>query len=125
MGRSTNWGIFLGGGEENEKILTSAGLLSIPCPITENPPMLSQLGPKLENLMLILCKTFFSFKHFTIMKYNTLTIVTTVNPPSPLPPPNPRPPPRKNNLDQFVLQNYGALYFVLDMFMNVRHNYAF
>ena len=56
------------------------------------------------------------------MKYNTLTIVTTVNPPPPLPPPTP---PKNKNLDQFVLQNYGALYFVFDMFINVRHNYAF
>ena len=64
VGGSTNWGIFLGGGEQNEKILASAGLLPIPCPITENPPMLSQLGPKLENLMMILCKTFF---HLSIL----------------------------------------------------------
>ena len=47
--------------------------------------MLSQFGPKLENLMMILCKAFFSFKHFTIMGHNTLTKVTIINL-SPLPP---------------------------------------
>ena len=32
---------------------------------------------------------------------------------------------QKNTLGQFVLQNYGALHFVMDMFINIRHNYAF
>ena len=82
--------------------------------------MLSQFGPKLENLMMILCKAFFSFKHFTIMGHNTLTKVTRINL-SPPPPPKKK----KSTLGQFVLQNYGALYFVMDMFKNIRHNYAF
>ena len=47
------------------------------------------------------------------MACNTLTKVTIVNF-SP-----------KNILGQFVLQNYGALYFVMDMFINIRRNYAF
>ena len=47
------------------------------------------------------------------MGQNTLTKVTIVN----FPP--------KITLDQFFLQNYGALYFVMDMFINIRHNYAF
>ena len=67
------------------KFLAGAGLFPIPCPIRENPPMLSQFGPKLENLMMILVKAFFSFfiflKHFAIMARNTLTKVTIVNSP--------------------------------------------
>ena len=47
------------------------------------------------------------------MACTTLTKVTIVNFP------------KKNALGQFVLQNYGALYFVMDMFINIRHNYAF
>ena len=43
------------------------------------------------------------------MGHNTLTNVTIVN----IPP--------KNTLGQFALQNYGALYFVKDMFINIRH----
>ena len=46
------------------KFLAGAGLFPIPCPIRENPPMLSQFGPKLENLMMILCKVFF---HLSIL----------------------------------------------------------
>ena len=52
------------------------------------------------------------------MGRNTLTKVTVVNSPPP-------PPPQKNILGQFVPENYGALYFVMDMFINIRHNYAF
>ena len=102
------------------KFLASAGLFPIHCPIRENPPMFFQFGPKLENLMMILCKAFFSFKHFTIMGHNTLTKVTRINL-SPPPPPKKK----KSTLGQFVLQNYGALYFVMDMFINIKHNYAF
>ena len=94
--------------------LASAGLLPIPCPIRENPPMFSQFEPKLENVM-IPCKAFFSFKHFTIIRHKTLTKVTIVN----------SPPLKKNTLGQFVIQNNGALFFVMDMFINIRHNYAF
>ena len=61
------------------KFLASAGLFPFPCPIRENPPMFFQFGPKLDNLMMILCEAFFSFKHFTIMGRNTLTKVTVVN----------------------------------------------
>ena len=78
-------GFFLVVGKRMSKFLASAGLFPIPCPIRENPPMLSQFGPKLENLMMILVKAFFSFfiflKHFTIMARNTLTKVTIVNSP--------------------------------------------
>ena len=66
-------------GKRMSKFLASAGLFPIPCPIGENPPILFQFGPKLKNLMMILCKAFFSFKHFTIMGHNTLTKVTVVN----------------------------------------------
>ena len=41
------------------KFLAGAGLFPIPYAIRENPPMLSQFGPKLENLMMILFKAFF------------------------------------------------------------------
>ena len=58
VGESPNWGIFLGDGEDNEQIC------SFPCPIRENPPMLPQFGPKLENLMMILCKAFFRLSIF-------------------------------------------------------------
>ena len=40
----------------------------IPCPIRENPPMLSQFGPKLENLMMILCKAF-NYSQLTIVNF--------------------------------------------------------
>ena len=50
------------------KFLASAGLFPIPCPIRENPPMLSQFGPKLENLMMILCKAF-NYSQLTIVNF--------------------------------------------------------
>ena len=31
----------------------------------------------------------------------------------------------KVTIGQFVLKNYGALNFVMDMFINIRYNYAF
>ena len=46
------------------KFLASAGLLPIPYPIRKNPLMLSQFGPKLENLMMILSTAFF---HLSIL----------------------------------------------------------
>ena len=52
-------GFFLEVGKRMSKFLASAGLLAIPCPIRENPLILTQFGPKLENLMMILCKAFF------------------------------------------------------------------
>ena len=48
-----------------------------------------------------------------MMGHNTLTKVTIVNFPL------------KNNLGQFVLQNYGPLCFVMEMFIIIRHNHAF
>ena len=48
-----------------------------------------------------------------MMGRNTLTKVTIVNFPL------------KNNLGQFVLQNYGLLCFVMEMFIIIRHNHAF
>ena len=57
-------GFFLVVGKRMSTVLAGAGLLPIPCPIRENPPMLSQFGPKLENLMMILCKAFF---HLSIL----------------------------------------------------------
>ena len=51
-------------GKRIKKVLASAGLLSIPCTIRKNTPMLSQFGPKLENLMIILCK---AFLHLSIL----------------------------------------------------------
>ena len=47
-------GIFLGGGkveERTSKFLASAGLPLNPCPSRENPPIWSQFGPKLQNLI--------------------------------------------------------------------------
>ena len=61
---STKWGIFFGGRKRMSKLLASAGLFPIPCPIRENPPMLSQFGRELGNLMIILCKAFF---HLSIL----------------------------------------------------------
>ena len=60
-------------------ILASAGLFPIPCPIRENPPVLSQFGPKLENLMMIVCKAFFHLSILLSWGGNTLTKVTIVN----------------------------------------------
>ena len=48
-----------------------------------------------------------------MMGHNTLTKVTIVNFPL------------KNKLGQFVLQNYGPLCFVMEMFIIIRYNYAF
>ena len=79
-------GFFLVVGKRMSKFLDSAGLLPIPCIIRGNP-ILAQFGPKLENFMMIFCKAFFSFKHFTVMGCNTLTKVTIVNSPPSLPPP--------------------------------------
>ena len=62
VGESNNWGIFLGGREENEQIF--CGLFPITYPIRKNPPMFFQFGPKLENLMMILGKAFF---HLSIL----------------------------------------------------------
>ena len=78
------------------KFLAGPGLFPIPCPIGKNPPMLSQFGPKLENLMMILVKAFLSLKHFTIMARNNLTKVTIVNPPAPT----------KKALGQFFVNNF-------------------
>ena len=52
-------GFFLVVGERMSKFLASAGLLLISCPIRENTLILSQFEPKLQNLMMILCKAFF------------------------------------------------------------------
>ena len=57
-------GFFLVVGKRMSNILASAGLFPIPYPIRENPPVLSQFGPKLENLMMIVCKAFF---HLSIL----------------------------------------------------------
>ena len=46
------------------KFLASAGLLPIPYPIRKKPLMLSEFGPKLENLMMILSTAFF---HLSIL----------------------------------------------------------
>ena len=48
-----------------------------------------------------------------MMGHNTLTKVTIVNFSL------------KNNLGQFVLQNYEPLCFVMEMIIIIRHNYAF
>ena len=52
-------GFFLVVGERMSKFFASAGLLLNPCPIRESTLILSQFEPKLENLVMILCKAFF------------------------------------------------------------------
>ena len=99
-------------GKRMSRFLASAGLLPITCPIRENPPMLSQVGPKLESLMMILCKAFFIYAfYYDGAQYFDKSNYGQFSP--------------KNVLGQSSLQNYGALYFVMGMSINIRHIYAF